>query len=111
MSWTLAYLPEAEKDLKALDGNQRILIQKAIKKVQQNPLPSEENGYGKPLGNQNGNNLTGFLKIKLRAAGLRVVYKLQRTERSMLVIIIGVRADEEVYDIAQKRAIKHNLTD
>jgi mRNA interferase RelE/StbE len=111
MSWTLAYLPEAEKDLKALDGNQRILVQKAIKKVQQNPLPAEENGYGKPLGNQNGNNLTGFLKIKLRAAGLRVVYKLQRTESSMLVIVIGVRADEEVYDIAQKRAIKHDLTD
>jgi mRNA interferase RelE/StbE len=110
MNWTLAYLPEAERDLKALDGNQRILVQKAIKKVQQNPLPAEENGYGKPLGNQNGNNLTGFLKIKLRAAGLRVVYKLQRTESSMLVIVIGVRADEEVYDIAQKRAQKHNLT-
>jgi mRNA interferase RelE/StbE len=111
MSWTLAYLPEAEKDLKALDGNQRILVQKAIKKVQQNPLPAEENGYGKPLGNQNGNNLTGFLKIKLRAAGLRVVYKLQRTESSMLVIVVGVRADDEVYDIAQKRAVKHNLVE
>jgi mRNA interferase RelE/StbE len=109
MNWSLAYLPEAEKDLKALDGSQRILVQKAIKKVQQNPLPIDENGYGKPLGNQNGSDLTGFLKIKLRAAGLRVIYKLQRTESSMLVIVIGIRADEEVYDIAQKRAIKHNL--
>jgi mRNA interferase RelE/StbE len=111
MSWTLAYLPEAEKDLKSLDGNQRILVLKAIKKVQQNPLPSDGNGYGKPLGNQNGNNLAGFLKIKLRAAGLRVVYKLQHTESAMLVIVIGVRADEEVYDIAQKRAVKYNLVD
>jgi mRNA interferase RelE/StbE len=111
MNWTVAYLPEAEKDLKSLNGNQRILVLKAIKKVQQNPLPSEESGYGKPLGNQSGNNLSGFLKIKLRAAGLRVVYKLLRTESSMLVIVIGVRADEEVYDIAQKRAIKHDLID
>mgnify|MGYP000102094009 CR=1 FL=1 len=47
MSWTLEYLPEAEKDLKALDGSQRLLVLKAIKKVQQNPLPAEENGYGK----------------------------------------------------------------
>jgi mRNA interferase RelE/StbE len=111
MSWELAYLPEAEKDLKSLDGSQRILVQKAIKKVQQNPLPVDENGYGKPLGNQSGNSLSGFLKIKLRAAGLRVVYKLQRTESEMLVIVIGVRADEEVYDIAQKRAVKHELLD
>jgi mRNA-degrading endonuclease RelE of RelBE toxin-antitoxin system len=44
MRWTLAYLPEAEKDPRALDGNQRILVQKAIKKVPQNPLPAEENG-------------------------------------------------------------------
>ena len=47
MSWTLEYLPEAEKDLKALDGSQRLLVLKAIKKVQQNPLPAEEKRYGK----------------------------------------------------------------
>lgn len=111
MTWELAYLPEAEKDLKDLDGSQRILVRKAIKKVQQNPLPVEENGYGKPLGNKNGTNLSGFLKIKLKSAGLRIVYKLQRTESTMLVIVIGVRADEEVYETAQKRAIKNNLVD
>lgn len=73
MSWTLEYLPEAEKDLKALDGSQRLLVLKAIKKVQQNPLPAEEKGYGKALGNHSRTNLAGFLKIKLRASGLRVV--------------------------------------
>ncbi len=108
---TLSYLPEAEKDLKALDGSQRILVLKAIKKVQQNPLPAEENGYGKSLGNYGSTVLAGLLKIKLRAVGLRVVYKLQRTESEMLVIVIGVRADEEVYDIAAKRAARHNLSD
>ena len=46
MSWKLEYLPEAEKDLKDLDGSQRILVLKAIKKVQQNPLPVDEQGYG-----------------------------------------------------------------
>ena len=109
MSWKLSYLPEAEKDLKALGGSQRILVLKAIKKVQQNPLPAEENGYGKSPGNYGSTGLAGLLKIKLRATGLRVVYKLQRTESEMLVI--GVRADEEVYDIAAKRAARHNLSD
>ncbi len=32
MNWKLKYLPEAEKDLKDLDGSQRILVLKAIKK-------------------------------------------------------------------------------
>ena len=75
MSWKLEYLPEAEKDLKDLDGSQRILVLKAIKKVQQNPLPVDEQGYGKPLGNHNSTSLAGLLKIKLRSAGLRVVYQ------------------------------------
>ncbi len=111
MTWKLAYLPEAEKDLKDLDGSQRILLLKAIKKVLQNPLPVDENGYGKPLGHHSRTNLSSFLKIKLKSAGLRVVYKLQRKEDTMLVIVIGIRADEEVYEIAQKRADKHNLYD
>ena len=103
MSWKVEYLPEAEKDLKGLDGSQRNLVLKAIKKVQQNPLPVDENGYGKPLGNHNSTSLAGLMKIKLRSAGLRIVYQLRRTETSMMIVVIGVRADEEVYELAQKR--------
>ena len=36
MNWEVEYLPEAENDLKSLDGSQRILVLKAIKKVKQN---------------------------------------------------------------------------
>ena len=100
MSRNVVYLPEAEKDLKDLDSSQRILVLKAIKKVSQNPLPSNEGGYGKPLGNHSRTDLAGFLKVKLRSAGLRVVYKLIRTETEMLVVVIGARADEDVYDQA-----------
>lgn len=46
MNWKQKYLPEAEKDLKDLDGTQRILVLKAIKKVQQNPL-----SHTRPNGN------------------------------------------------------------
>jgi mRNA interferase RelE/StbE len=109
MSWTLGYLPEAEKDLKDLDGSQRILVRKALKKVLKNPLPESEGGYGKPLGSKGGTNLTNLLKIKLRNAGIRIVYKVERTEMGMLVIVIGVREDDEVYQDAQKRVIKHNI--
>ena len=91
MNWKLVYLPEAAKDLKNLAGNQRLMAVKAISKVLQNPLPVTEGGYGKPLGNKQGNDLAGFLKIKLRDAGIRVVYKLIRTETEMLVVVIGAR--------------------
>ena len=109
MIWALDYLPEVEKDYQSLSRNQQLIVDKAIKKVKENPLPQTEGGYGKPLGHKNGINLTGFLKIKLRGEGLRVVYKLIRTETKMLVMVIGVREDEEVYEIAQKRAKVHNL--
>ena len=109
MNWTLKFLPEAKKDLEGLAGNQRILVAKAIEKVRQNPVSIFDGGYGKPLGNKGRRNLTGLLKIKLKDAGLRIVYKLIQTETEMIVVVIGARADEEVYDIASKRAIKHNL--
>ncbi len=109
MSWDVKYLPEALEDLRKLDGSQKILIRKAIQKVCRNPLPETEGGYGKVLGNKNNTNLSGFLKIKLRGAGLRIVYQLIRRGDHMLVVVIGVRADDEVYEIAQKRVLKHDL--
>ncbi|MCD7847474.1 MAG: type II toxin-antitoxin system RelE/ParE family toxin [Oscillospiraceae bacterium] len=109
MNWTVKYLDEAWEDLDSLDRSPKKLVLKAIEKVKANPLPTTEGGLGKPLGNKGGNDLTGFLKIKLRSEGIRVVYKVVRQEDKMLVIVIGARADEEVYDIARQRIIKYNL--
>ncbi len=109
MNWTLKYLPEAQKDFEKLAGSQKLLIMKALAKVVQNPVSIYEGGYGKPLGNKGGTDLSGLFKIKLKNAGLRVVYKLIQTETEMLVIVIGARADDEVYRIAEKRAHKNQL--
>ena len=46
---------------------------------------------------------------ELEASGLRVVYRLIRTETEMLIMVIGARAEDEVYKIAAKRAEKHSL--
>lgn len=108
MSWEVLYLPEAENDLKKLDGSQRILVLKAIKKVRNNPLPQSEGGYGKPLRNKGGRNLTSLLKIKLKASGIRIVYSIKRQAEQMFIIVIGIREDEEVYNIAESR--KNNET-
>ena len=109
MSWNVKYLPEALEDLRKLDGSQKILIRKAIQKVCKNPLPENEGGYGKPLGNKNRTNLSGFLKIKLRGAGLRMVYQLIWHNDDLLIVVIGAREDDEVYEVAQNRITKHDL--
>ena len=109
MIWYIQYLPEAITDLERLDGSQRILIRKAIKKVSKNPLPDDEGGYGHPLSNKRNLKLAGFLKIKLKAAGLRVVYKLERIDGQMLIIVIGVRTDEQVYEVASKRINEYRI--
>lgn len=109
MSWEVQYIPEALADLRKLDGSQRLLIRKAIAKVSKNPLPREEGGFGVPLGHKGGRNLTGFFKIKLLRAGLRVVYTLLKVDGKMIVVVIGARADEEVYDLASARKESHSL--
>ena len=105
-NWKVTFLPQAEADRKSLDGSVRKQVDKAILKVSENPLPASEGGYGKPLGNKNAVNLTGLLKVKLKASGIRIVYQLIREEGMIKIIIIGIREDNEVYREAAER-MKH----
>lgn len=109
MMWNIEFLEEAQKDIKKLDHSVQIQVLKGIRKVSQNPLPIEEGGYGKPLGNKSGINLTNLMKIKFRNLGIRVVYKVERVEDVMKIIVISARSDEQVYNEAAKRREKHNL--
>ena len=104
--WQVEYLKEAVEDLKRLDHSQRLQVLKAIDKVSGNPLPQNEGGYGKPLGNRNSTRLAGYLKIKLKRLGLRVVYKLVREKDVMKIIVVSARADGEVYLLVRKRTDK-----
>jgi len=106
MNYDVKYHAEVEEDLEPFNAAQKKQIKKSIEKVSGNPLPQNEGGYGKPLGNKQGKNLTGLLKIKFKKLGVRVVYKLIRTETTMYIIVVAARADEEVYEIAAKRAGK-----
>lgn len=103
MMFKIHYSPLALKDLYKLDRSVQERVVKAIKKVSKNPLPNYEGGYGKPLGRQGNTKLTGFLKIKLKKDGVRVVYKLIKEKTVMYIIVIGVRTDDEVYLEANKR--------
>lgn len=75
MGWEICITDEAKKDYQRLDEAIKKQVLAGIYKVSQAPLPSPK-GYGKPLGNKGGNNLTGFFKIKYRGIGIRIVYTL-----------------------------------
>ena len=103
--WKIMYHPEAEQELKKLDGSQQKIVLKAIIKVSQNPESNMKGGYGKPLENKGGNNLSGLFKIKLKGLGLRIVYKLEQEalDNIMKIVVISVREGNAVYEIAAKR--------
>ena len=52
MSWSIEFLEEAKKDMKKLERSASIQVLKGIRKVSKNPLPVQEGGYGKALGNK-----------------------------------------------------------
>ena len=107
--WKLVLLPEADKELGALDLAVQTQVRKGLVKAATNPLPDSEGGYGKPLRNGSKTKLAGLCKLKFKRINVRVVYKPVRTEQEMLVIVVGVRTDDEVYRIADTRRKKHGI--
>lgn len=103
MSYKIEYSDEALDDLLNIDTSAKKIILKTIERVAENPLPRIEGGYGWPLGNKRGMNLTNFYKIKLLKLGYRVVYELKRSETTMEIIVIGIRDNAEVYKMAYER--------
>jgi mRNA interferase RelE/StbE len=99
--WHVKFLDEAKNDVRNLDNSLKKQIFKGIAKVSTNPLP-HPNGYGKPLGNKGGNNLTNFFKIKYRGIGIRVVYTLALDSHTMNIIVISQRDDDYCYSVAEK---------
>ena len=109
MSWNVEFLEEATRDMKRLDHSAQIQVFKGIQKVARNPVSIYEGGYGKPLGNHNGNDLSGLFKIKFHDLGLRVVYKTEMADSRMKIIVVSARSDDLVYQEAARRRSKHDL--
>ena len=103
MPWAITFTKDAEKDLRRLREPAKSHVHAMLNKVAENPLPFTEGGYGKPLGHKRDGNLTGYLKVKLKGDGLRAVYRLERTEETMLVVVVSVRDDNTVYKEAVRR--------
>ena len=109
MNYQIKFIPEALNDMKRLDHSVQPQVVKGIQKVSQNPVSINQGGYGKPLGNKDGTNLAGLYKTKFRGIGIRVVYSVEEHDGVMNIIVVSVRADNQVYQEAAKRRTKHDL--
>lgn len=105
--WSVKFSPEAKKDMKKIDNSLQKQVLVGIRKVMKNPLPQSEGGFGKPLGNVGGTDLTGFFKIKYRGIGIRVVYTLVRKDEVMNIIVVSLREDNISYKKAEKLKEKY----
>lgn len=97
--WKIKIVDKALEDYQKLATSFRKQVLAGILKVSKAPLPSP-NGYGKPLGNKGGKNLTGFFKIKYRGIGIRFVYSLVLDKKIMNIVVISKRDDDYCYKLA-----------
>lgn len=99
----LNFWEDAKTDWSALDGHQKKFVAKALQKIEENA-----DGIGEVLSKKRHIDLTGYRKVKLKAVGIRIVYKVLNDKIEVAEIVaIGNRADEEVYKEAFERIAKN----
>ena len=94
MSYKLKFLPSALKEWNKIGSTIREQLKKKLKERLDDPVVPADR-------------LTGFknhYKIKLRSAGYRLVYEVDRGEVSVIVITVGTRERSNVYIKAKKRS-------
>jgi mRNA interferase RelE/StbE len=93
MSYKLDFLAEALKEWKALDTSVREQFKKKLAERLVNPLVPSARLSGS----------ANRYKIKLRAAGYRLVYEVIESELVVVVIAAGKRENNLVYKKADSR--------
>jgi len=97
----IKFIPEAEKDYKALDGSIKKQVNEKIDDLRDDPYIGEE------LGNKNNIDLTGYYKIYVAKKKYRIVYRIVKEGIEIIEIWgIGKRDKLEVYKDVGKRIKK-----
>ncbi len=93
MIYKLAFLEEALREWRKLDPSLRAVFKKKLAERLDGPRVASSKLNGHP----------DRYKIKLRAAGYRLVYEVRDQQFIVLVIAVGRRAGEAVYRLAERR--------
>ena len=97
MNCNVRLIPSARKDFNKLDGREKLVVAKKLKKLSSNPFLGEE------LGKRAGIDLIGYFKLYTDKKRLRIVYRCIGDRADIEIIAIGPREGLTVYQKAEKR--------
>lgn len=93
MSWSVRFHHDVEQDLRQLGYAE---ARRVLKVIRERIAEGEPDKIGKPLRGA----LAGYRRI--RTGDVRIVYRINGTE-IILILCVGARRDDEVYDSATRR--------
>lgn len=96
MSYDLAFLPSALKEWHKLGATVRDQFKEKLAERLSEPHVAADVLSGSP----------NCYKIKLRAAGYRLVYRVEEQRLTVVVVAVGKRERNAVYKAAAKRSIR-----
>lgn len=93
MSYELEFLPSALKEWQKLDNSVKTQFKRKLKERLENPkvVKDKLRGYD------------NVYKIKLRDAGYRLAYQVKDAQITIIVLVVGKRANDEVYNLLKDR--------
>ncbi|MCZ8043753.1 type II toxin-antitoxin system RelE family toxin [Bosea sp. (in: a-proteobacteria)] len=93
MSYSLAFLPSAQKEWRKLGDTVRVQFKKKLAERLLRPRIASDALHGMPH----------HYKIKLRQVGYRLVYRVDDNVLTVLVVAVGRRDHSDVYEAAKRR--------
>ena len=93
MSYELEFLPSALKEWQKLDNSIKVQFKKKLSERLENPKVTKDKLRG----------YEGVYKIKLRDVGYRLAYQVKDDEIVVLVLVVGKRENNEVYEMLKDK--------
>ncbi|ORI10791.1 addiction module toxin RelE [Campylobacter concisus] len=93
MSYELEFLPGALKEWQKLDNSIKVQFKKKLSERLENPKVAKDKLRGYEY----------VYKIKLRDVGYRLAYQVKDSEIVVLVLVVGKRENNEVYEMLKDK--------
>ena len=93
MSYELEFLPSALKEWQKLDNSIKVQFKKKLSERLENPKVTKDKLRG----------YEDVYKIKLRDVGYRLAYQVKDDEIVALVLVVGKRENNEVYEMLKDK--------
>ena len=93
--WKVTFHPQVKNDLRAVG---RVEARNLVAVINARIVNGEPDKSGKPLHGA----MAGYRRM--RTGATRIVYRVDEGKIEILIVAVGMRRDDEVYEKAEKRA-------